>query len=154
MTRSTGDLTDCWSSQRVAAPEKESVSCLSYPSSSSSFSSYGACDREEVRRCLAESCGQEYRPVWAGERLEEVAREGEQCERVEECGHLLLGEESECLPPCTTTNLDTVFMYKTESRKTVRYHTLTLPNRFYAEEYFKDRVHKICFSFQKSRPNH
>ena len=121
---STFSLTAC-SSQRVAAPEKESVSCLSYSSSS-----YQSCDREEVRRCLDQSCGQEFRPVWAGGELEEVTRDGEGCERAEQCRHLLLGEESSCLPPCTSTTVNTMFLYKTEARRTVQYHTLSLPNRF------------------------
>ena len=125
---STFSLTAC-SSQRVAAPEKESVSCRSYSSSSASspFSSYGACDLEHVRRCLDQCCGQGYRPVWAGGDLEEVA--GEWTENAQDCRHLLLGEESSCLPPCTTTKVQTMFMYKTEAMKTVRFHTLSLPNR-------------------------
>ena len=61
-------LNNLFRSQRVSAPEKESVTCGRYTEEET----YSECDREQVSRCLQECCGQDYRPLWVGDRLEEV----------------------------------------------------------------------------------
>ena len=133
-------------SQRVSAPEKEGLRCSRYTEEET----YSRCDRKEISRCLQECCGQHYRPLWVGDRLEEISCDLPRQERPPaRCKEFLLGEETSCLPPCTTTSvkvisligpflawelsymfmLQTMFLYKTVSRKSVRYHTLTLSNR-------------------------
>ena len=87
-------------SQRVSAPEKESLTCERYTEEET----YSRCDRQEVSRCLQECCGQDYRPLWAGDRLEEISTDLPRQEGTPaRCKQFLLGEETPCLPPCTNT---------------------------------------------------
>ena len=90
-------------SQRVRAPKRESVTCETY-SSSYSFSK---CDLEYVRRCLDDCCSERFRPLWAGGDLMEVWGDSVSQGRSSVCRHFMLGEESGCLPPCTSTAVQT-----------------------------------------------
>ena len=67
---------------------------------------FSRCDGAQVSRCLQECCGQDYRPLWAGHRLEEISRDlPREKESPGRCKEFLLGEETACLPPCTNTNV-------------------------------------------------
>ena len=96
-------------SQTVSAPEKEGVWCGRYTEEEEEGEggSDSSCDQAQVSACLEDCCGQHYRPLWAGGRLEEISTDlprqpGGQSQG---CKHLLLGEETACLPPCTKTNV-------------------------------------------------
>ena len=95
-------LGNLFSSQRISAPEKESVTCGGYTEEET----YSGCDRAEVSRCLLQCCGQDYRPLWAGDRLEQISTDLPRQEApTDRCKQFLLGEETPCLPPCTNTKV-------------------------------------------------
>ena len=114
-------------SQKVFTEEDPGKKCKHYVETS-----YNDCDQQFIKKMLRENYPPGFMPVWATSNLSSVTTfiTGDKSNFSEKYKNIILGTlESDCLPPCTSTNIISVFLDEKKENFTRSRIDITFSNK-------------------------